>query len=83
MEIIQSTEVNTAKDVNIFSKYMEIKQKNETFKAHMYNQFWKQTSTSQHILLSAFESGKGRMQLAFLQAQVPFPFPFMQIRFTL
>jgi hypothetical protein len=38
-----------------------------------YSQFWKQTSTAQHRLLSAFDTDKGRMHLAFLQAQVPHP----------
>jgi hypothetical protein len=38
-----------------------------------YAQFWKQTSTAQHRLLSAFETKKGRMQMVFLQAQVPHP----------
>jgi len=61
MEIIQSKEANTAGYVNRFSKYREIKQNNETLKAHMYIQFWKQTSTSQHRLPSAFDSEKGRM----------------------
>lgn len=39
----------------------------------MYIQFWKQTSTSQHRLLSAFDSEKGRMEMAFLQAHLTFP----------
>jgi hypothetical protein len=38
-----------------------------------YAQFWKQMSTTQHILLSAFDIEKGRMHMAFLQAQVPHP----------
>ena len=42
-------------------------------KSNVYNQFWKQTSTSQHRLLSTFDSEKGKMQMAFLQAQIPFP----------
>lgn len=39
----------------------------------MYNQLWKQTSTSQHNLLFAFNNERGRMQIAFLQAHIPFP----------
>jgi hypothetical protein len=31
------------------------------------------TSTAQHRLLSAFDTERGRMQMAFLQAQVPHP----------
>jgi ParB-like chromosome segregation protein Spo0J len=38
-----------------------------------YAQFWKQTSTTQHRLLSSFDTEKGRMHMAFLQAQVPHP----------
>jgi hypothetical protein len=38
-----------------------------------YAQFWKQTSTTQHRLLSAFDTEKGRMHMAYLQAQVPQP----------
>jgi len=52
---------------------LEIKQKNETLKANTYAQFWKQTSTSEHRLLTTFDSEKGRMQMEFLQAQVTFP----------
>jgi hypothetical protein len=36
-------------------------------------QFWKQTSTTHHRLLSAFDMEKGRMHMAFLQAQIPHP----------
>ena len=41
MDIIQSTGTNSSDDQNIFSKFLEIKQKNETLKANVYNQFWK------------------------------------------
>ena len=73
MEIIQSTETKSVGDTNIFSKFLEIKQKNESLKSQVYSQFWKQTSTSQHRLLSSFDSERGRMQMAFLQAKIPFP----------
>lgn len=72
MEIIHSTETNFVEDSTIFSKFLEIKQKNETLKQKMYSKFWKQTSTSQHKLLSAFDNERGRMQMDFLQAQIPF-----------
>jgi len=36
MKIIQSTEANIAEHVNMFSKYKDIKKKNETIKTHMY-----------------------------------------------
>lgn len=73
LEIIQSTGTNTSDDSNIFSRFLKIKQKNESLMSNMYSQFWKQTSTSQHRLLSTYDSEKGRMQMAFLQAQIPFP----------
>jgi hypothetical protein len=38
-----------------------------------YAQFWKKTSTTQHRLLSSFDTEKGRMHMVFLQAQVPQP----------
>ena len=38
-----------------------------------YAQFWKQTSAQQHGLLSSFDTEKGRMHLAFLQAWVSQP----------
>jgi hypothetical protein len=41
--------------------------------SNTYAQFWKQTSTMQHRLLSTFDTKKGRMHMAFLQAQVPKP----------
>jgi hypothetical protein len=58
---------------NIFDKYKQIKQRNELLNNNTYAQFWKQTSTAQHRLLSSFDTEKGRMQMAFLQAQVPHP----------
>jgi len=58
---------------NIFSKYKVIKLKIELLKANTYTQFWKQIASSQHGLLSAFDTEQGRMQMDFLQPQVPFP----------
>jgi hypothetical protein len=59
--------------LNIFEKYNLIKKKNETLINNTYAQFWKQTSTSQHKLLSTFDTEKRRMHIEFLQAQVPQP----------
>jgi hypothetical protein len=59
--------------LSIFEKYNLIKKKNEMLTNNTYAQFWKQTSTTQHRLLSAFDTEKGRMHMAFLQAQVPQP----------
>ena len=38
-----------------------------------YAHFWKKTYTTQHKLLFSFYIEKGRMNMAFLQAQVPHP----------
>jgi hypothetical protein len=59
--------------LSIFDKYKMIKQRNELLTSNTYAQFWKQTSTTQHRLLSAFDTEKGRMHMEFLQAQVPHP----------
>jgi hypothetical protein len=59
--------------MNIFKKYDMIKKKNQMLINNTYAQFWKQTSTTQHRLLSTFDTKKGRMHLAFLQALVPQP----------
>ena len=59
--------------LSIFEKYDLIKKKNQTLTNNTYSQFWKQTSTAQHRLLSAFDTEKGRMHMEFLQAQVPDP----------
>jgi hypothetical protein len=56
--------------LSIFEKYDLIKKKNQTPTSSTYAQFWKQTSTTQHRLLSAFDIDKGRMHMAFWQAQV-------------
>lgn len=53
--------------------FKEIKVKNEALKINTYNQFQKQTSGAQCRLLSAFDLIKGKMQMEFLQAQVPQP----------
>jgi hypothetical protein len=59
--------------LSIFEKYELIKKKNQTLTSSTCAQFWKQTSTTQHRLLSAFDTENGRMHMAFLQAQVPDP----------
>jgi hypothetical protein len=63
----------TRPKLSIFEKYDLIKKKNQTLTNITYAQFWKQTSTAQHRLLSTFDTKKGRMHMAFLQAQVPDP----------
>jgi hypothetical protein len=59
--------------LSIFEKYDMIKKKNQMLTSNTYAQFWKQTSMAQHRLLSSFDTEKGRMHMAFLQAQVPDP----------
>jgi hypothetical protein len=60
----------TRPNLSIFEKYDLIKKKNQTLTSNTYAQFWKQTSSAQHKLLLAFNIEKGRMHMAFLQAQV-------------
>lgn len=71
------------KESNVFTNFLEINQKNEALKANVYAQFWKKTSTSQHRLLTTFDNEKGRMQMDFLQAQVPFPKGFYDYKKTI
>jgi hypothetical protein len=59
--------------LSIFEKYDVIKKRNQTLTSSTCTQFWKHTSTAQHRLLLAFDTQKGRMHMAFLQAQVPDP----------
>jgi hypothetical protein len=63
----------TGPKLGIFEKYDLIKKKNQTLTSSTYAQFQKQSSTAQHRLLSAFDTEKGRMHMAYLQAQVPDP----------
>ena len=58
---------------SIFTRYKEIKLKNEALKALTYLAFWKQTATTQHRLLYAFDSEKGQFQMAFLEPKVSTP----------
>lgn len=73
LEITQSAGPSEIEESNVFANFLEIKQKNEALKSNVYAHFLKQTSTSQHRLLTTFDSEKGRRQMAFLQDQVPFP----------
>jgi hypothetical protein len=60
----------TSPKLGIFEKYELIKKKNQTLTSSTYAQFRKQSSIAQHRLLSAFDTEKGRMHMAYLQAQV-------------
>jgi hypothetical protein len=59
--------------LSIFEKYELIKKSNQTLTSSTCIQFRKQTETAQHRLLSSFDIEKGKMHMAFLQAQVPDP----------
>ena len=61
LEIIQHSDASSSEEQNIFSRILDINPKNEELKYDVYSQIWKQTSTSQHRLLTAFDSEKGRM----------------------
>jgi hypothetical protein len=60
-------------NLSIFEKYELIEKKNQSLTNSTCAQFSKQISTAQHRLFSAFDIEKGRMHMAFLQAQVPDP----------
>lgn len=61
------------KDHNIFSIYNEIKEKIQALKATTFSQFQKQTTTTQHRLLSSFDTKKRKMQVAFLERKLTQP----------
>jgi hypothetical protein len=63
----------TGPKLSIFEKYDLIEKKNQTLTSSTYAQLWKQTLTTKHRFLSAFDTEKGRMNMAFLQAHVPNP----------
>jgi hypothetical protein len=50
-----------------------IKKKNQMLTNNTYAQLWRQTSTTQHRLLTSFDTDKGIMHMVFLKAQVPDP----------
>jgi hypothetical protein len=63
----------TGPKLGIFEKYELIKKRNQTLSSSTYAQFRKQSSTTQHRLLSAFDTEKGQMHMEFLETQVPDP----------
>jgi hypothetical protein len=63
----------TGPQLGIFEKYDLIKKRNQSLTSSAYAQFQKQSSTAQHRLLSAFDTEKGRMHMAYLHALVPDP----------
>jgi hypothetical protein len=63
----------TGPQLGIFEKYDLIKKRNQSLTSSAYAQFQKQSSTAQHRLLSAFDSEKGRMHMAYLHALVTDP----------
>jgi len=65
--------VTKEKEETIFDTFREIKIRNEILNKTTYAQFWKQSATAQGRLLSAFDSEKGKMHMAFLEAQTSEP----------
>ena len=65
---LESQNVQREKEKTIFDRYMEINLRNKILKSSTYNQFWKQTSSSQSRLLSVFDTEHGKMHMAFLEA---------------
>jgi hypothetical protein len=63
----------TGPKLGIFEKYDMIKKRNQSLTSSAYAQFQKQSSTAQHRLLSAFDTEKGKMHMAYLHALVPDP----------
>jgi hypothetical protein len=63
----------TGPQLGILEKYDLIKKRNQSLTSSAYAQFQKQSSTTQHRLLSAFDSEKGKMHMAYLHALVPDP----------
>jgi hypothetical protein len=63
----------TGPKLGIFEKYDLIKKKNQTLTSSTYAQFQKQSSTASIGFFQAFDTEKGRMHMAYLQAQVPDP----------
>jgi hypothetical protein len=57
--------------LSIFEKYDLIKKKNEMLTNNTYAQFWKQTSTTQHRLLSTFDMEKGECTWNFVGTSAP------------
>ena len=57
----------------MFDTFKEIKLRNEILKNSIYNQFWKQTSSSHRRPLSSSDSEKGKMHMELLEAQISKP----------
>ena len=73
LQVSLSSKVTEVKEETIFDTFIEIKIRNEILKNGTYAQFWKQRATPQGILLFAFDSEKGKMHMAFLEAQTSKP----------
>ena len=73
LQFSTSTNVIGEMEETIFDTFIKIKIKNEMLKKSTYAQFWKKSSTSQGRLLLAFNSEKGKMHMAFLEAQTVEP----------
>lgn len=65
--------IQTKNEKTMFDRDREIKLRNEILKNSTYNQFWKQTSSSQSRLLSVFDTEHAKMKMAFPEAQTSQP----------
>lgn len=61
---------------SIFARYKEIELKNEALKASTYSEFSKQAATTQHRLLSTFDSEKVKFKMAFSERKIATPRDF-------
>ena len=61
------------KEKDIKEKYKEIKVRNEALRVKTYAQYFKQTTTNQTILMSAFDIKTGKMKMTFMQPTVQQP----------
>ena len=73
LQTATSSVVTGEREKTVFDTFREIKLKNEILKNTTYTQFQKQASSSQSRLLSAFDSKKGGMHMAFLEVQISKP----------
>jgi hypothetical protein len=63
----------TGPQLGILERYDSIKKRNQSLTSSAYAQFQKQSFTTQHRLLSAFDTEKGKMHMAYLHALMPDP----------
>lgn len=73
LQVSTATNVIGEKEETIFYTFREIKIRNEMLQNSTYAQLWKKISTFEGRLLSSFDSKKGKMHMAFIEAQTTEP----------